>query len=593
MAPSSVSTASTVTRGPVTLPLFKFSHCTSPNPQAKMIWTHLPQRSDMFAVFDVIRKIGTGMVVSETKTLKLVRGGELLVSMFSRRYQSIFLTSAPKEQVELSNLQDQVRMDEERALFQHVPDNLLNVLVIVKRPLLALRYTLASGQIRKTQMNFVPFSGCDIALENFRAAGLPIRDKDSPPLQSQRQQSSWSQPHSREQPDSLNARQNASPQSSQAAFPGSSQPMSQDGTRILKTGYGSMAPSTQPTRVDIRPTSAPGGVKKYEFSRPISASSGSTLNASGSTITVTSVPTIAEPRTQSGLLPSPVFNGTYEPFGSFQVRPMSAPEPTQTHRGNTDTLPRSQMPPPERILPCPENRIHLFRKDEAKSQDEPSQEKTVVPKTKAKRQTKPRAQPAKPRKTGAKIEAAAISSDSLAPSSSSTTYCAKMKAPSPNAPQRLAPQQLHAIPPLSEQPASPSINSRKHSLLDHSAHQPNKRQAQIGAETVAGAVTEPLVARAVAEQPPQAQPSRLTDLLIDNSSRVLLERIDNAMRKHQEALTNNLMRKYHDLPEVKSDDGDDSPMALDKLVCECSGNESFWMLMEAIEGAWKRTRPGS
>ena len=41
----------------------------------------------MFAVFDVIRKVGTGMVASETKVLKLVRGGELLVCIFSRNLQ--------------------------------------------------------------------------------------------------------------------------------------------------------------------------------------------------------------------------------------------------------------------------------------------------------------------------------------------------------------------------------------------------------------------------------------------------------------------------------------------------------------------------
>ena len=84
MAPSSASTASTVTQGPVTLSLFKLSHCTTPNPQAKMIWTHLPQRSDMFVIFDVIRKLGIDTIVSEIKVLKLVRGSEVLVSIYSR-----------------------------------------------------------------------------------------------------------------------------------------------------------------------------------------------------------------------------------------------------------------------------------------------------------------------------------------------------------------------------------------------------------------------------------------------------------------------------------------------------------------------------
>ena len=54
-----------------------------------MIWTHLPQRSDMFAVFDTVRKVRISKDVSETKLLKLVRGGELLVSIFPYIYQSI------------------------------------------------------------------------------------------------------------------------------------------------------------------------------------------------------------------------------------------------------------------------------------------------------------------------------------------------------------------------------------------------------------------------------------------------------------------------------------------------------------------------
>lgn len=57
-----------------------------------MIWTHLPQQSDMFAVFDVIRKIGIGMVVLEIKVLKIVRGGELLVSIFPLNLLSIGLS---------------------------------------------------------------------------------------------------------------------------------------------------------------------------------------------------------------------------------------------------------------------------------------------------------------------------------------------------------------------------------------------------------------------------------------------------------------------------------------------------------------------
>ena len=57
-----------------------------------MIWTHLPQRSDIFAVFDVIRKVEIGMVISERKVLKLIRGSELLVSIIQRSSSPINLS---------------------------------------------------------------------------------------------------------------------------------------------------------------------------------------------------------------------------------------------------------------------------------------------------------------------------------------------------------------------------------------------------------------------------------------------------------------------------------------------------------------------
>lgn len=38
-------------------------------------------------------------------------------------------------------------MDAQRCQTQQIPDNLLNVIVIVKRPLLALRYQIEGGQV--------------------------------------------------------------------------------------------------------------------------------------------------------------------------------------------------------------------------------------------------------------------------------------------------------------------------------------------------------------------------------------------------------------------------------------------------------------
>ena len=487
--------------------------------------------------------------------------------------------------MELSILQDQVRKDEERALSQYVSDNLLRVLVIVKRPLLALRYNLPSGQIRKTQMNFVPHSGCDVALETFRAAGLPIRDKDVSQVESQRP-SSQSQPQSQERPGSLKIDQAACPPSSQGLFPNSSQALSEGNVGLRNAGSDKLPPSTQPTKVNVRPLSAPNVGKQNEFSRLISASSRSTLNAFGSPITVTSAPTVAKPRPRSGLLPSPVFNGTYEPFGSVQVRPLSAPEQTQSQRDLANMPSHSQMLPPERTLPFPEKKIHQSRMEEAALQGKTAQEKPAVTKTKAKRQTNTRTQPAKPRKSRAKAEATTNFSDPLAPSSPSPASRVEAKAPAPSRSSRFASPEVQATPSLSESSALPRINSRKRSLTDRSVNQPNKRQTQISTDTVTENMTRDPTRIAVAERSLRSGP---TDPLINTSSRNLLETIDN------------LMRRYHDPPapkapsrtsqdclaEYAAQSEADRVKAIDDLIHECIKDENFTKLMEDVEGAWK------
>lgn len=498
--------------------------------------------------------------------------------------------------MEFPDLQDQIRMDEERALSHHISDSDLRVLVIVKRPLLALRYMLPDGQIRKTQMNFVPISGCNIALETLKTAGLPVRDKDLPQVQGQlpqssqswprsqdrpgsmnagqqRLQSSQSQPQSQERPGSLNVGQSARPQSLHVAVPSSSRPHSQDYTGGWKTGYSSIPPSEQPTKVIIRPLSAPSGVNQDDFSRPIPASSRSTLDTFGSTTTVTTMPVVAKPRTKSRLLPSPVFNGTYEPFGSFQVRPMSAPEQVKTQQIYTTTLPLSQMLPPERTLPFPETKIHPCRNEEAASQEKPA-----ATKTKAKKQTKPRAQPAKPKASKSNAGLVPSSFEPLAHSSPPPKARAKGKAPSSSAPLRIPPDPL----------VLPSTISRKRSLNDQSMNQSNKRQEQNLTETTTDTMTQALTT-SIPEQNPQEQPGQATDLRISITNHKLLDTIDN------------LMRKYHDMPAPKpppqtakehlaesaarSDEG--RAKAIDNVICECLKDESFEMLMDNVEGAWK------
>ena len=561
-----------------------------------------------------------------------------------------------KEQIEFPDLQDQVRMDEESALSQSVPDHDLRVLIIVKRPLLALRYRLPDGQVRKMQMNFLPSSGCDVALETLRAAGLPIRDKDLPQVHGQLPRSSQSQPESQdrpvssstclvprpyssqsqpqsqdrpvssstslvprpyssqsqpqsqerpvssnacvvpylhssqpqprsqERPGSLNAIPAIGPQSSQGALPDSLQSLSQEGTRNRNAGCISMTPSTQAVEVSIRPTSAPGGVIQDELSRPISASSRSTLESFGSTTTASAVSTAAEIPMKSSLLPSPVFNGTYEPYGSFQVQPMGASEQTPTEREYIHPLPLSQMLPPQRILPFPEKTVQSSK---AASPDEKSKEVPTATKPKVRRQTKRRAQSAKPRKSKAKAEAETNSSDSLVLTLKVPEVSARLNAPSSSAPSRVPLSDMDAIPQSSQPPAPPGLDSRKRSLTDQAVVQPKK---QTRTENVTQATTEaPTI---VSEHPPQAKRLQAANPRIDIGSPELLESIDK------------LMRKYHDLPAPKPPpqtakeqladfaalNEEDRLKTMDSVIIECLQDENFGVLMDTLDLAEDRVK---
>ena len=527
-------------------------------------------------------------------------------------------------------------MDEESALSQNVPDHDLRVLIIVKKPLLALRYRLPDGQVRKMQMNFLPSSGCDVALEALRAAGLPIRDKDLPQVQGQRPHSSQSQPQSQERPvsssdclvprplssqsqpqpqerplsssacvipylhssqsqsrsqerpGSLNTIPAIGPQSSRGALPNSLQPLSQEGTRNRNAGHTSMTPSTQAVDVNIRPTSAPGGVNQDEFSRPISASSRSTLESFGSTTTASAVSTAAELPMKSSLLPSPIFNGTYEPFGSFQVQPMSASEQTPTEREYIHPLPLSQMLPPKRILPLPEKAVQSFKAalPDEQSKEIPTATKPKV-KPKVKRQTKGRAQSAKPRKSKAKAEAETNPSDSLVLTLKLPEGSASVNPPSSSAPSRVPLSDMDAISQSSQPPAPPSLDSRKRPLTDQSSIQPSK---QTRTENVTKATTE--APTTASEHPPQAQPLQAANSRINIGSPELLDSIDK------------LMRKYHDLPAPKLSpqtakeqladfaalNEEDRLKTVDKMILECLQDENFGVLMDTLDLAEDRVK---
>ena len=83
MAPSSLGSRSTLLSGPVSLTLFKLSFCTTATLKSNLLWTHLPSRDDLFAVFDSVFHKDLEGSVTEKKVLKLIRGGDLLVGLLN------------------------------------------------------------------------------------------------------------------------------------------------------------------------------------------------------------------------------------------------------------------------------------------------------------------------------------------------------------------------------------------------------------------------------------------------------------------------------------------------------------------------------
>ncbi|KAI4109858.1 MAG: hypothetical protein LQ339_001642 [Xanthoria mediterranea] len=152
---------------PVSLSLHKLSFCTTATLHSKMVWEHLSGGSDMYAVFDHVRKPGLGQAVSEKQVLRLVRDGHLL------------------EEIDLENLSFQVRLDEEKFRSQQIRDSDRYVVLVIRRPAAALRYQLSTGEVRRIQMNFRPESGYDFAVNIFRAIGVPLSDKNISPPASQ------------------------------------------------------------------------------------------------------------------------------------------------------------------------------------------------------------------------------------------------------------------------------------------------------------------------------------------------------------------------------------------------------------------------
>ncbi|MCJ1463892.1 hypothetical protein MMC07_002501 [Pseudocyphellaria aurata] len=182
MSSSSQSSGPSGPSGPLSLPLCKFSYCTTPTLASKMTWTHIPAQDDMFAVVDQVRRLGLGGAITTRKMLKLLRGGQILVRQLinSAGHFVFAISHAIRDQIDLHDLMFQARLDEERAGSQSIPDSEPRVVLIIKRPLVALRYQLADSQIRRLQLKFKTDPGYDAMVELFESLGFQISDRTPP-----------------------------------------------------------------------------------------------------------------------------------------------------------------------------------------------------------------------------------------------------------------------------------------------------------------------------------------------------------------------------------------------------------------------------
>lgn len=73
---------------------------------------------------------------------------QLFLSIWHLYLRCFSSLTVVQEQIELDDLRFQVRLDEARMQSQQVQDSNLYVIVIVKRPLIALRYQLPDGQVK-------------------------------------------------------------------------------------------------------------------------------------------------------------------------------------------------------------------------------------------------------------------------------------------------------------------------------------------------------------------------------------------------------------------------------------------------------------
>ncbi|KAL6714390.1 hypothetical protein ACLMJK_007813 [Lecanora helva] len=629
MTTSSAVVASNSLLGPVTLPLFKLSFCTISHPGARMIWKHLHNRNDLFAVFDETRSKDLSGVVVTKQALKLFQGGELL------------------ENVDFDTLKYQARLDQERAQSQFIPDDLLFVIMVVKHPLFALRYRLPDGQFRRIQMNFQPPSGCDTALDILRSLGLPLRIKNEagPPGPSAQRPNSA---------QSLATTSSSRPQSSISTLSGrheetpfSAQPPRPQSTSMPQNDNNPDSFSKPITYIGdprLQPQQPSSFDATYQAYNPITG-----INLSSTGFVNPNEPWIKPPVPRQ-LLPSPSFGN--EPFypDNYGNRPITASE-QQSTQYLTDTMPISQMLPPIRELPFPnkptsENSQARFAPCVHPPIEHPTEGKGSQPK---KRRVS----------TVSKTTRSTSSAKSAPKKRSKKTVAAKAKSPTrhPSEPPSSAPPKNQSVVEAccAEAPSSsapPRVNSTLEALGPTASRvsknltpPPSRGSTEANQERPLSAVDDREIDERQAPLPAGPAPASpghenslpgSTQTSIQTSEKRLPSAVEDGGVNERQAPTladpvpapvptgqekssspnpmvpninsaeyldsiYGWIRKYHDLPapeplltfkdqlaEYASQPDEERAKIIDKMICDCLRDENFGKLSDDVEGHWKR-----
>ncbi|MCJ1356632.1 MAG: hypothetical protein MMC33_006627 [Icmadophila ericetorum] len=324
---------------------------TNPRFYGNLLWTHIKQRDDMRFVFDDMVTQHPNGLVSTKRCIKVMAGGDVL------------------EQVSFEELMNQARLDQDRALSQTIPDAECYMAILVKSPLIAVRYRLPDGKVRRFQTAFRSTSDYSVSVKMLASYGLPIRYKDVSQLPAPAQISYTSQMPMIYQPQqNLNS--------------GLSQSVQSFGSQ----GSSSQAPVAK--MVTPAPTPLSGGVtaqnilaignnttKGPEMSILPSLAAGPRLNLSLHSLPVNQ----SEIPSMNSLTPRTHTSDGY--FGDstrrllfaqeLAARPSSAPEASQS-----DSI--TQLLPPKRVLPFPSPTKKRVLKEpvEVEETAEPSKKKS-------------------------------------------------------------------------------------------------------------------------------------------------------------------------------------------------------------------------